>query len=249
MAIRDYLDTLGLYRLWSDIKPKIDAKFGKIKVGVTELTPTSSDDSVTLVSGNNVVITPVTSTNSIEISANITSKNLYVLKGEHVYTSTSGGETTFDLSLYSETKYYNAETDVLLVSVDGLTLNDELYNIVGTTVTLNTQLYSGSSISFKVLTFGVKGDIETLTLAYDRFLSYFQSHQPRYEDNYIVFPEVSYLDFQVNLPARSPVYAYAQKFNNLLVYLQNNQPHYDTNTQQIVFPAIDIDPFRFYANS
>lgn len=70
MALRDYLNTSGLARFWDDIKPKIDAKFGKVKVGATNLTPTSSDDSFTLAAGSNVTLTPDGTTNTITISAN-----------------------------------------------------------------------------------------------------------------------------------------------------------------------------------
>lgn len=247
MALRDYLDTSGLYRLWSDIKPKIDAKFGKVNIGVTTLTPISSDDSITLVAGDNVILTPDTSDNSVEISADVTSGNLYVLKSEYVYTSTTGGETVFNLSNYPDVSDYNSDTDVLLVSVDGLTLNENLYSISGSVVTLSAALVAGSSISFKVLGFGVRGDIETLILAYDRFLMYFQTHQPYFQDNLIVFPEVSYTDFAVNISASSPVYAYAQKFNALLTYLETNTPYFDSENNVIVLPTVDVSPFRFFA--
>jgi hypothetical protein len=68
MALRDYLNTEGLYRLWNDIKPKIDAKFGKVKVGAQELTPTASDDSIEVIGTNPITVTPNTSDNSLTIA-------------------------------------------------------------------------------------------------------------------------------------------------------------------------------------
>ena len=68
MALRDYLNTDGVYRLWSDIKPKIDAKFGKVKVGAGELTPTSSDDSIEFIGSNPVTVTANTLDNSVTIA-------------------------------------------------------------------------------------------------------------------------------------------------------------------------------------
>lgn len=68
MAFRDYLNTDGVYRLWNDIKPKIDAKFGKVKVGAGELTPTSSDDSIEFIGSNPVTVTANTLDNSVTIA-------------------------------------------------------------------------------------------------------------------------------------------------------------------------------------
>ena len=68
MALRNYLDITGLVRLWDDIKPKIDAKFGKVKVGAGELTPTASDDSIEFIGSTPVTVTANTLDNSVTIA-------------------------------------------------------------------------------------------------------------------------------------------------------------------------------------
>lgn len=68
MAQRDYLNYQGLTTLVAEIKTKLSAKFGKVKVGATELTPTSSDDSVEIKGTSPISVTANTSDNSVTIS-------------------------------------------------------------------------------------------------------------------------------------------------------------------------------------
>lgn len=240
-----YLPSSGTVNL--PAYPEEAQTFKSVNVGSSTITATSATDELSIIAGDGVILTPDTINKSIEISATASSTDLYVLKSEYVYTSTVGGETSFNLANYPDVSDFNSDTDVLLVSIDGLTLNENLYSVVGSVVTLSAALSAGSSISFKILGFGVRGDIETLILAYDRFLTYFQTHQPYFQDNLIVFPEVSYTDFAVDISASSPVYAYAQKFNALLTYLETNAPYFDSENNVIVLPTVDVSPFRFFA--
>lgn len=223
--------------------------FGNVIVGSTTVAASTPGDDLELVAGTNIVLTPNTTNKSVTVSAELNTGDLYVLQAEHVYTSTSGGETAFDLSTYTETAGFDSSKDTLLVTVDGLTLNDSLYSIVGSVVTLSTALTAGSSISFKVLGFGVRGDVETLTVAYDNLLYYLEAHQPRVDASTkkIIFDELDLSPFAVNIQATSPVYTYAQRFNGLLTYLENNQPYVDTTTNKIIFTPVDLSAYRMFA--
>lgn len=68
MAQRDYLNYQGLVTLVEEILNKLSAKFGKVKVGAGELTPTSSDDSIEIIGSNPVTVTANTLDNSITIA-------------------------------------------------------------------------------------------------------------------------------------------------------------------------------------
>ena len=223
-------------------KANLPADYSTIAVGSINVTASSVSDTFRIVAGNNITITPDTSSKSIQIDAS--GGNQYLAKAEHVYTSVNGGETTFDVSDYPELSTFDPDANVLLISVDGLVLNDDLYTINGTVVTLDTALFAGSSISFKCLGFGIPGDLEIFIQKYNSFLAYYEAHPPYYDDTLerVVFPEDLYSNFSVNISQGSPLYAFAIKYNSMLTYLQSHMPYMDEH-QELIIPTVDLSQF------
>ena len=241
--------TVAITSVTQDSKGKITATksnivhkngFSNIGVGATNIHASSHEDTFRLIAGNNITLTPDATTNSIQINSNGSN---YLMHSEHTYTAV-GGETTFDITTFPEMADFDPTSDVLLISVDGLTLNADLYTMSGVNVTLDTSLQQNSVITFKLLRLGVPGDLEVLITAYNNFLAYYESHPPHFDSatNRLIFPDDLYNQFRVDISASSPIYDYANKYNALLLYLQNHQPYMDG--EELEIPAVDLSPYR-----
>lgn len=214
--------------------------FGTVNVGAQSITANSYEDSIRLIAGDHITLTPDSSTKSIQFDVDGSN---YLMHAEHVYTAV-GGETTFDLSTFPELVNFDPAVNTLLISVDGLTLNNDLYTISGVNVTLDSALQPNSIISFKMLGMGVPGDLEVLITAYNNFLAYYEAHPPHRDPvtDVLVFPADLYSQFSVNISAASPIYYYATQYNAMLLYLQNHQPYMDGTELNI--PPVDLSPYR-----
>ena len=112
--------------------------FGTVRVGVTDVVADSSNDTLTLVPGTGIVITPNAGNDTIQIDSSITEPNVFQSIG-----SDSGSKTA------------GTTTDTLNV-VGGSSIST---SIVGSTLTINyTGNVGGEANNFEIVAIGTPGD-------------------------------------------------------------------------------------------
>ena len=112
--------------------------FGTVRVGITDVVADSSNDTLTLVPGTGIVITPNAGNDTIQIDSSITEPNVFQTIG-----SDSGNKTA------------GTTTDTLNV-VGGSSIST---SIVGSTLTINyTGNVGGEANNFEIVAIGTPGD-------------------------------------------------------------------------------------------
>ena len=112
--------------------------FGTIKVGVTDVVADSTSDTLTLVAGQGIVITPNASNDTIQIDSSITEQNIFQTLG-----SDSGSKTAA------------TATDTFNI-VGGSSIST---NIVGSTLEINyTGNVGGEANNFEIVAIGTPGN-------------------------------------------------------------------------------------------
>lgn len=112
--------------------------FGTVRVGVTDVVADSVNDTLTLVSGAGIVITPNAGNDTIQIDSSITEQNIFQTVG-----SDSGSKTA------------GTTSDTLNV-VGGSSIST---SIVGSTLTINyTGNVGGEANNFEIVAIGTPGD-------------------------------------------------------------------------------------------
>lgn len=266
-----YLDTSGLYHLWNKIKPKIDAKFGKVTVGADELTPTASDDSVEFIGSSPITVAADTSNNSVTI-AHSTSGATAGTYGDSTAQTPTFGDTfkvptvTVDAkghitSASDHTVTIPIETSSIgSISVDGTTISS---SSAGDTISLT----SGNNVTLTPDAVNKTISIASASSVISGTTSYWETHGNVTSTKDVLYiytdwkhdsdnedipgikvgdgvSDISDLPFTDDIWVEQ-FFEYMQRLNNVLTAVQISQPYYIAGAGRIVFPSMNLSPYLY----